>query len=326
MNNVKEKFSFNIDNDVSKKNVFLHKSILNKIRDNLRDIYDMLLRRHYYKFFLRNFFKNQNYNIDLTLPSKGFSNTARKKKLNSISQIKDKDILIIGCGNGNDFLEWIKFKPKSITGIDILNYSKSWNNIKDYFSKNKIQIEIKFEQKNITEIESHKIYDFIVSDAVFEHLKDFSFAIKKCNSLLKTSGVMYASYGPLWYCHGGDHFSNRHDVKQGFNHLLISQEEYMNFFRENVTNLDNEIKLHGSAGIFVKENLFSKLTGNQYMNEYSKNNLYSEFTVVEFCPISFEMIKSDKILCKKLLNSTKFRDLENFYLKSQIVFLKKLNS
>ena len=79
MNNVKEKFSFNINNDVSKKNVFLHKSILNKIRDNLRDIYDMLLRRHYYKFFLRNFFKNQNYNIDLTLPSKGFSNTARKK-------------------------------------------------------------------------------------------------------------------------------------------------------------------------------------------------------------------------------------------------------
>ena len=323
MNNVKEKFSFNKNSDISKKNFFLHKSILNKIRDNLRDIYDTLLRRHYYKFFLRNFFKNQNYNIDLTLPSKGFSNTARKKKLNSISQIKDKDILIIGCGNGNDFLEWIKFKPKSITGIDILNYSESWNNIKDYFSKNKIRIEIKFEQKNITEIENHKIYDFIVSDAVFEHLKDFSFAIKKCSSLLKNSGVMYASYGPLWYCHGGDHFSNRHNIKHGFNHLLFSEEEYKNFFRENVSNLDNEIKLHGSAGIFVKEDLFSKKKGNDYMNIYKKNNFISKYTVLEFCPIGYQLIRTNSKIKDKILKKYLNLDIEDCYLKTQIVYLKK---
>jgi len=321
-----KKFNFKLMNDVSNIDNFINKSFKKILRDKLRDLYDAFLRRKFYQFFLKNFFINQNYNINLVLPSKGFSQLARKKKLNEISKIKNKDIICLGCGNGYDLLDWLKFKPKSITGVDILNYSKSWKQIKNYLDKNKIQTKITFIQKDILRIDNSRKFDFIVSDAVFEHLKDFQKIIKKCNYLLKSDGVMYASYGPLWYNLGGDHFSSRNNIKEGFNHLLLKKNEYLNFFKKNVSNLTDEIKLHGSAGIFVKKNLFSKLTGTEYMETYSKNNFYSKYTVVEYCPDAFQLVNKDNTLKKKLLKITKFKDLENFYLKAQVVYLKKVNS
>ena len=93
-----------------------------------------------------------------------------------------------------------------------------------------------------------------------------------------------------------------------------------------MSNLADEIKFHGSAGIFVKENLFSKLTGTEYMEIYSKNNFYSKYTVVEYCPDAFQLVHKDNTLKKKLLKITKFKDLENFYLKAQVIYLKKINS
>ena len=51
------------------------------IKDKLRDLYDLLIRRTYYKHYYKKFFKKQNYKINLILPAKGFSDLARKKKL-----------------------------------------------------------------------------------------------------------------------------------------------------------------------------------------------------------------------------------------------------
>ena len=325
MNIVKKKFHIKGNKDVSNDKIFLKKSFFSNLRNNIRDLYDFIIRRLFFKFFYKNFFKEQNYHIDLVLPSKGFSEQSRRNKLNSISKIKNKKIICLGCGNGHDLLNWLKYKPKSIIGIDILNYSKSWKKIQNYLLRKKIKTKIKFIQKDILKIKNTEKFDFIVSDAVFEHLTDFSKIIKKCCKLLKKNGVIYASYGPLWNCMGGDHFSARNNIQEGFNHLLLNKKNYQNFFKKNVKNIDEEIKSHGSAGIFVKKKLFSKLNSNDYMKIYKNNNLKSELTVVEFCPDAFHLLKNNKKLSKKLLKVTKFKNLENFYLKSQIIYLRKIN-
>ena len=98
-------------------------------------MYDLLIRRTYYKHYYKKFLKKQNYKINLILPAKGFSDLARKKKLNSIKNINGSKILNIGCGNGFDIISWVKFKPSYIEAIDLMNYSKSWNKIKKYLKK-----------------------------------------------------------------------------------------------------------------------------------------------------------------------------------------------
>ena len=65
---------------------------------------------------------------------------------------------------------------------------------------------LNFKQIDVLKLNSSKKFDFIVSDAVFEHLKDFKRVISFCNKILNKDGIIYASYGPLWYNYGGDHF------------------------------------------------------------------------------------------------------------------------
>ena len=249
---------------IEEKNLNLQKYQIIYIKDIIRDIFDKFVRRIFYKYKYRNFFKKQNYNIDLVLPSKGFSSLSRKKKLNSIKLIKNKKILIVGCGNGLDIINWLKFKPKYIEAIDLFDYSRSWQKIEKYLKKDKSNTKIKFYQKNILELNSYNKFDFIVSDAVFEHLEKLDEAIKKLTILLKKDGVIYASYGPLWYCFGGDHFSGRDKKENGYNHIILSKKKYKIYFNKNVNSPENEIKHHGSAGIFVKKKLFSKKNANEY--------------------------------------------------------------
>ena len=88
-----KRFIYNNKLDISSKNFSTAVGKKN-LRDLLRDYLDKFIRRPFYNIKYKNFFKKQNYNIDLVLPSKGFSSNERRKKLNSISSIKNKDILL----------------------------------------------------------------------------------------------------------------------------------------------------------------------------------------------------------------------------------------
>jgi hypothetical protein len=135
---------------------------------------------------------------------------------------------------------------------------------------------------------------------------------------------MYASYGgPMWYTYGGDHFSGRDDKINGFNHIILDKKKYDKYFNKNLGTLDYELNEGGGGGVLVHEDLFSKLTGNQYMKIFKKNNFKSLSTVVEFCPIGFNLIKNNETIKNKLIKKKLPVYLEDFYLKTHIVYLKK---
>ena len=309
--------------DISNPDLTIKSYIKRNYKKILRDFYDYLIRRNFFKLKYKNFFKKQTYYYNLTLPSKGFSDEARKKKLNSIKKIEKKNMLCIGCGNGYELLAWLKFNPNSIEAIDIFNYTNSWEKINRYINEKKFKTKIKFSQKNILNLNPKKKFDFIISDAVFEHLKDFDRVIGHCVKLLKDDGVIYASYGPLWFSYGGDHFSGRDSLNNGLNHLILNKNQYSNYFKKNVKKIKDEIKYYGSGGLFVKEKLFSKKSGNEYMDTFKKNNLISIYTVLEFCPMGLNLMKNNISLGKKILKKYKKLYIEDLYLKSQIVYLKK---
>ena len=93
-------------------------------------------------------------------------------------------------------MSWLKFEPSYIKGIDIFNYSTSWKKINNFIKEKNIKTNIDFIQKNILDLEINEKFDFIVSDAVLEHLKDTEKTISHFTKLLKDDGIIYASYGP----------------------------------------------------------------------------------------------------------------------------------
>lgn len=321
---MKKNFIFEKDKDISTKHIFFEKLENYSLRNTLRDIFDEYFRKPYYFFKYKNFFKYQDYKIDFILPSKGFSHKSRREKLNQMKKINGKSILNIGCGNAFDYHLWFRYMPKKIVGIDLLNYKNSWDSVLKYVKKKNVNIEIKFYKKDFNEFNSDEKFDFIVSDAVFEHCKDLKNVIKKCHKFLKDDGIMYASYGPIWFSYGGDHFSGRDNIKNGYNHLILEKKDYQKYFNFNVGSFDYEVNQGGAGGILVKNDLFSKLLANEYFEIFKQNNFHSEFTCVEHCPIGYELIKKDSLLKKKLLSKYKTIHPENFFLKSHIVYLKKI--
>ena len=145
------------------------------------------------------------------------------KILNDFKKIQGLSILNIGCGNAFTYHHLFKFKPKSIYGIDVLNYDNAWNNVHKYVDKHNIKTEVKFDMIDIVNLDPSLKFDLIISEAVFEHCKDFKNVTKVLYGALKDNGVLYSSYGgPLWYTYGGDHFSGRDNEENGYNHLLLN--------------------------------------------------------------------------------------------------------
>ena len=204
----------------------------------------------------------------------------------------------------------------------MLNYKNSCQVVKKFVKDKKIDINLKFYKLDIVKFNSKEKFDFIVSDAVFEHCKDFPKVIKKCRKLLKKNGVLYSSYGAVVVHIWRNHFSGRDDIVNGFNHLLLKKKN-KEYFNKNVRSLEYELDKGGGGGVLVQKNLFSKLSGNEYMKFFSQNNFFSIKTYVEFCPIGYNLIKKNQILRDKLKQKYPYIDIENYYLKTHIVYLKK---
>ena len=321
---MKKNFEFEKDKDISTKHISFLENKNYSLRNVIRDLYDTFLRRPFYFLKYKNFFKYQNYNINLVLPAKGFSTLSRRKKLNSMKKIEGKKILNIGCGNAYDYHLWFKFKPKKIVGIDVMNYKKSWDTVLNYKKNKNIKTDLEFYKDDFVNFNYEEKFDFIVSDAVFEHCRDFDSVIKKCSEYLNKDGIMYASYGgPMWLTYGGDHFSGRDNINSGYNHLLMEKIEYRDYVKRNIGSFDYELNEGGGGGILVENDLFSKLSANEYFNTFKKYNFYSENTYVEYCPIGFNLLKNNLSLKIQLEKKFPNIELENFYLKTHIVYLKK---
>ena len=295
-------------------------------RDTIRDLYDQFIRRPIYKILYKDFFKKQNYKINYIIPAKGLSNLERMNILNSKKKLKNLNILSIGCGNAVSFNHLFKFNPKSIYGIDVLNYSKAWENINKFVNKNDIKTKVKFDMIDIVDLDPSLKFDIIVSEAVFEHCKDFKTVAKVLSNALKNDGVLYSTYGgPMWYTWGGDHFSGRDKIENGYNHLLLSKNDYHEYFNKNVRDLEYELFEGGGGGILVENDLFSKLSGNQYMKIFNDEGFESLETIVEFDPVALKLLAKSPEIKKKLISLDLPVNFEDFYLKTHIVYLKKSN-
>lgn len=119
-----------------------------------------------------------NYNVLLEQPA--------MKKL--LPDLQGKTILDIGCGFGNNCVDFIGAGAKSVTGIDIsermLSVAESENNVDgiEY---------IRMDMKDISSL--NKKFDLVYSSLAFNYEEDFERLINDIFDLLNTNGILLFS-------------------------------------------------------------------------------------------------------------------------------------
>lgn len=175
-------------------------------------------------------------------------------------------ILVQGTGSGWDVISWASLKPKYIIAVDLFSFD-SWQEIQVYCLE-KFGVTVQFIAASLDTnfgLDNNSV-DLIVSDAVYEHCTNLRAVMHEAYRVLRKSGRVYANYGPLWYCAGGDHFSGRDSISSSYNHLLLPRNDYrdyVNKYKENCENYQDGVR-------YIELELFSKLKTSEYLDIYKE--------------------------------------------------------
>lgn len=291
------------------------------LRDKVRDFADFLIRRPLYKLLYGKKFSHLPYAIDLVLPEKGMSTLAKRHLVDSYKQIKDSRILVIGCGSGWDFGSYLQFAPREIVGVDLYNFSGCWSQVQNYVKMAHLPTEVNFIQADVSQLPNLDLgeFDLICSDAVFEHCRDLEKVLKVIYELLSSQGLIYACYGPLWYCWGGDHFSGRGGIEYGYNHLLLNPATYQEYYQSNLRDEAFELQ---NGGRYIELDLFSHLSTQQYFDCYTKVGFQVKSLIVEFSQQAEDL--NSTLIFKQLTEKFNQLAIDDFLIKSHLIILEKV--
>ena len=140
--------------------------------------------------------------------------------------------------------------------------------------------EVEFHVSSLTEMNflEDETIDMCVSDAVFEHVQDPLRMMLETRRVLKKQGIVYATYGPLWFGPGGDHFSGRDGALENvYNHIRIENDEYMKYYQAH----KKEVEDFQSGGRYIEIDLFSKLHTDAYFDVYKETGFKIDDLIFE---------------------------------------------
>lgn len=189
---------------------------------------------------------------------------ARHSVVNRLRRIKGKDVLVVGCGAGDDIQSWLRFKPRVLIAIDYMDYGPEWSRKILEFSKT-YSTQVSFFQADAIDLHmiSSSSIDFVCSDAVYQHLQNYSAVLKELTRVLRPRGVMYAAMGPLYYSYSGDMVSGSDTMGNGYNHVLLESEQYAQYFNSTFDSTD-------ARAFYFEHKMFSFLRSEEYIEGVEK--------------------------------------------------------
>jgi SAM-dependent methyltransferase len=189
---------------------------------------------------------------------------AKRRRVNDFCPIRGKDVLAGGCGMGKDIPTWLPFHPTSVMGVDYFRYDRAWDGFRKYFSSSIDDVRVSFRQSDLRRLPfPPSSFDIVSTDAVFEHCYDLKADLQEMCRVVRPEGVIYATFGPIYTAFGGDHFSGRNELKDAFNHLLLTQEEYL----ESINRVPyNSSDPQEDGRTWIKNGLFSFLRYDSYIS------------------------------------------------------------
>jgi SAM-dependent methyltransferase len=221
----------------------------------------------------------QKYRPRWVLGSRGLPlETRRHWVAKYLANMREATLLVQGTGSGWDVISWAKLKPRRIIATDLFSFAESWHEIAEYcFDRYRVPVEFR-----AAPLEDHSFLDagsvqLIVSDAVYEHCRELPRVMRESFRLLRPGGYLYASYGPLYYCAGGDHFSGRGGLEQAYNHLRLQEDAYRGYLETH--RAEGEDFQDGVR--YLELDLFSRLTSGEYLDIYREAGFVVQELILE---------------------------------------------
>jgi len=235
---------------------------------------------------------------------------AHRRRLNKFVGLRDTKILVGGCGAGRDLVTWLPYAPRLVVGVDYLNYENGWNRSIDYYRSRYPESSVRFMQGNLQNLDvfEDEKFDVIGSDAVLEHVTNLPAVVREFVRLLRPGGFLYATFGPLWHCWQGDHYSGWDDLSSGYNHLVMDQSSYQRYLGPEKRGDHPELE---EGRMWSKYGLFSYLHAKDYVQTLSDGGLQPLFTGVVIEPRGARCLKQFRALREKLLAVHEELDLLN---------------
>jgi SAM-dependent methyltransferase len=238
-----------------------------------------------------------------------------------VRNIREAVVLVQGTGTGWDVISWAKLKPRQIIATDMFPFEDSWGEIARYcYDSYKVRVDFRVAAiESLSFVESQSV-DLIASDAVYEHCRNLPEVMQESYRILKPGGSIYASYGPLYFCAGGDHFSGRGGLETCFNHLWLDTAAYQQYVNEH----QEEVEDFQGGKRYIDLNLFSYLTTSGYIQIYREATLVVKELIFEISKdaLQYQRLFADKF--EYILNKYRERcGKDDLLIKSHLIILQK---
>jgi ubiquinone/menaquinone biosynthesis C-methylase UbiE len=197
------------------------------------------------------FYDDQPDNAVLFLEERLFS------EMISHTEIKNKNILDVGCGTGRHWKEILDHKPLKLTGID--NSQEMTGKLKKKFK----DAEVFISEKISPEVFEDSSFDIIISTLTIGHIKNIDQYFQEWNRILKADGeVIITDFHPDAFSAG---------MKRSFPHKdeVIEVENYL-YEIEYLEKIFSELK-------WEVINIFEKKIDDDVRHLFEKQNFMSAY-------------------------------------------------
>jgi SAM-dependent methyltransferase len=238
----------------------------------VRPLLSAVNRRHLSAESIRSF------RPQLVLAERGMPRKARLRWASRGHAVDGKVILVQGTGTGWDVVGWAARRPARIIASDLFSFSESWDEIRRYCAE-RYGVDVSFHSANLAQhaFLGDGTVDLCVSDAVYEHCQALPDVVRETFRILKPGGIVYASYGPMWFCAGGDHYSGRGGLEHVYSHLLLDKASYQRYLEEHCQDAENR-----QGGYrYAQLGLFSGLTTREYLSAFREAGFQMDGLILE---------------------------------------------
>jgi SAM-dependent methyltransferase len=204
----------------------------------------------------------------LCLEERFGDDASKSALLKLIASDKIQNLLIPGCFlAGEDVQFWLRRGIAKLVGIDINNLEKRWQDIIPQL-KNCYKCEVQFLQSPVEILPfGNGVFDLICTNAVLEHVQNIRAMCMETARVLRPGGWAWHSFGPLYYCCGGDHCIAEYGLDAGYDHLLLDEEAYQKriwdkgFF---------EAQNNPNCAFWARNEQFSFATTQEYLDLFAE--------------------------------------------------------
>ena len=231
----------------------------------------------------------------------------QRQRVNKTLSLKDKDILVAGCGTGRDIESWVKMAPRKVVGLDWFSYERAWEMWRKRLAVIAPKVNVEFAQGDLSRLEEIQTssFDVVGSDAVFEHIQDMPAVLKQLHRILRPGGILYATFGPLWYSWGGDHVSGYDSIESGFNHLLLDDAEWRSYLDK----VGDQAHSEHDGRTWIEHDLFSHLRPVEYLEHLQRAGFERQFVSAIIDPRAVDVLNKCPGKAKHLLSDHSQLDL-----------------